>query len=133
MTDYIALIHKEADSDFGVSFPDFPGCITAGSSLSEAKKMAAEALELHVEGLLEEGEAIPSPTSLDAVMASRENRDAAAVVIPLAARKEKAVRYNITMRPTVMARIDALATARNLTRSAFLAEIALQGEQSDAE
>jgi len=42
--DYIAIIHKDPDSDFGVSFPDFPGCITAGRTLDEAKEMAREAL-----------------------------------------------------------------------------------------
>ena len=42
--DYIAIIHNEPDSDFGVSFPDFPGCITAGRTLDEAKDMALEAL-----------------------------------------------------------------------------------------
>jgi predicted RNase H-like HicB family nuclease len=41
---YIAVIHKDADSDFGVSFPDLPGCITAGRTLDEARVMAAEAL-----------------------------------------------------------------------------------------
>ncbi|MBL0942631.1 MAG: type II toxin-antitoxin system HicB family antitoxin, partial [Alphaproteobacteria bacterium] len=34
---YIALIHKDKNSDFGVSFPDFPGCITAGKTLDEAR------------------------------------------------------------------------------------------------
>jgi len=47
--DYIAIIHKEADSDFGVSFPDFPGCITADLTLDEAKDMALEALAGHIE------------------------------------------------------------------------------------
>ena len=39
MRSYIAVLHKDKDSDYGVSFPDFPGCITAGSSLEEAKEM----------------------------------------------------------------------------------------------
>jgi predicted RNase H-like HicB family nuclease len=47
--DYIAIIHKEPNSDFGVSFPDFRGCITAGRTLDEAKDMAAEALTGHIE------------------------------------------------------------------------------------
>src|SRR5260370_29366875 len=38
MRQYIALIHKEADSDYGVSFPDLPGVITAGSNLDDARK-----------------------------------------------------------------------------------------------
>jgi predicted RNase H-like HicB family nuclease len=41
---YIGLIHKEADSDYGVSFPDFPGVATAGKSLDDAQAMAEEAL-----------------------------------------------------------------------------------------
>ena len=49
MPSYIGLIHKDADSDFGVSFPDFPGAITAGKTLDDARTMAEEALALHVE------------------------------------------------------------------------------------
>ena len=48
--DYIAYLYKERDSDFGVSFPDFPGCVTAGRTLEEGRRMAAEALALHIEG-----------------------------------------------------------------------------------
>src|SRR5271170_3201260 len=44
---YIGLIHKDADSDFGVSFPDLPGVVTAGTSLDDARLMAEEALALH--------------------------------------------------------------------------------------
>ena len=39
--DYVAIIPKDPDSDFGVSFPDFPGCITAGRTLDEAKALAS--------------------------------------------------------------------------------------------
>jgi len=35
MASYIAVIHKDPDSDFGVSFPDFPDCITAGATIDE--------------------------------------------------------------------------------------------------
>ena len=49
MTALIALIRKDAASDYGVGFPDFPGCVTAGRTLDEARRMAAEALELHVD------------------------------------------------------------------------------------
>src|SRR5258708_37512234 len=63
--EYIAYLHKTKASDFGVSFPDFPGCITAGKSLEEARRFAAEALGLHIKGMEEDGEAIPEPSSLD--------------------------------------------------------------------
>ena len=68
MRSYIALIHKEAASDFGVSFPDLPGCVTAGTTLDEARAFAEEALALHLAGLAEDGEAAPEPSTLEAVM-----------------------------------------------------------------
>ena len=82
MRQYIALIHKEADSDHGVSFPDLPGVVTAGKTLDDARDMAAEALALHLQGIAEDGEAVPEPSSLEEVMASAENRDGVAVLVP---------------------------------------------------
>ena len=58
---YIGLIPKEADSNYGVSFPDFPCVVTAGTSLDDAQAMAEEALARHVDGLLEDGEASHGP------------------------------------------------------------------------
>jgi predicted RNase H-like HicB family nuclease len=75
MTTYIALLRKETDSDFGVNFPDFPGCVTAGKSLDEARRMAVEALDLHIRGMVEDGDPIPEPSTLDAVMDDPDNRD----------------------------------------------------------
>jgi predicted RNase H-like HicB family nuclease len=80
---YIALIHKDAGSDYGVSFPDIPGVVTAGKSLDDARAMAEEALALHIEGLVEDGEAIPEPSSLEAIMADPENREGAAIFVAL--------------------------------------------------
>ena len=75
MRQYIGLIHKEAGSDFGVSFPDFPGVATAGKSLDDARVMAEEALAFHIEGLVADGEAIPEPSGLEEVMDDPGNRD----------------------------------------------------------
>ncbi len=63
--EYIAYLHKDRKSDHGVSFPDFPGCITAGKTLEEARRIAVEALTFHVEEITENGESIPQPFSLD--------------------------------------------------------------------
>jgi len=63
MRHYIGIVHKDAKSDYGISFPDFPGAVTAAPSLDQAVEMAAEALALHVEGMLAEGEAIPEPST----------------------------------------------------------------------
>jgi predicted RNase H-like HicB family nuclease len=83
MTAYIAFIRKDADSDYGVEFPDFPGCVTAGTTPDDARRMAAEALELHVHGMLEDGEPIPEPSSLEAIMADVESRDAVAFLVEI--------------------------------------------------
>ncbi len=65
---YVALVHKDADSDFGVSFPDFPGCVSAAGTLAEATAMAAEALIGHVDLMIDAGLAIPEPGTLDLIM-----------------------------------------------------------------
>jgi len=81
MANYIAVVHKDPKSDFGVSFPDFPGCITAGSSIDEAKDMAHDALSLHIKGMMEDGENIPAPSKLENIMDDPDYSDAAAILI----------------------------------------------------
>ena len=61
MDKYVAVLRKTPSSDFGVEFLDLPGCFSAGSTLEEAKTMAAEALRLHLDGLHEDGDEIPAP------------------------------------------------------------------------
>ncbi|HWL04233.1 MAG TPA: type II toxin-antitoxin system HicB family antitoxin [Xanthobacteraceae bacterium] len=124
MRQYIALIHKDADSDYGVSFPDLPGCVTAGSTLDEARAMAAEALALHLEGLAEDGEAVPEPSSLEAVMADATNREGVAVLVDAQAPAVKSVRVNITLPADILDEIDRRAEADGFTRSGFLAQAA---------
>ena len=97
---YIGYLHKEADSDFGVSFPDFPGCITAGESLEDARDMAEEALGLHILGLVEDVLITPD--------------------MP-----ERTVRFNITARQNQLEAIDRLARKAGMNRSAFLVHSAL--------
>ena len=121
---YIALIHKEAESDYGVSFPDFPGCITAGADLDEARGMAEEALGFHIEGMVDDGLAIPEPSSLEAVMSNLENRDGVVILVSRAAPAERAVRVNITLPQDTLRDIDAYARAHGFTRSGFLATAA---------
>lgn len=124
MRPYIALIHKDAGSDFGVSFPDLPGCITAGATLEEARAMAAEALALHLEGLAEDGEAIPEPATIEAIMAERENRDAVAILVDPPKATGRSIRINITLPADVLEAIDRYAEEQGLTRSGFLARAA---------
>jgi antitoxin HicB len=66
MRHYIALIHKDRDSCYGVSFPDVPGVITAGDTIDEAMRNAAEALGFAAEGWSAlQGGKFPEPRTID--------------------------------------------------------------------
>ena len=121
MRQFIALIHKDVQSEFGVSFPDLPGCVTAGATLDEARDMAAEALAMHLEGLMEDSEAIPEPSSLEAIMADQANRDGVAILVAAPALAVRSVRINVTLPEDVLASVDAYASANGYSRSGFLA------------
>ena len=121
MRSYIGLIHKDTDSDFGVSFPDFPGVITAGTTLDDARAMAQEALALHIEGLTEDGEAIPEPSSLEEIMSDPDNRSGVAILVSVKTEQAKAVRVNVTLPEDVLQQIDRYAEAHGFTRSGLLA------------
>jgi predicted RNase H-like HicB family nuclease len=124
MANYIALIHKDADSDYGVSFPDFPGLISAGTSLDDARGMAEEALAFHVEGMAEDGEAVPEPSSLESVKADTLHRDGVAIMVRLVSEAKKAVRVNITLPEDALREIDAFAEQHGYTRSGLLVQAA---------
>lgn len=124
MAQYIGLIHKQADSDFGVSFPDFPGVATAGKTLDDARAMAEEALAFHIEGLVADGEAIPEASRLEGVMAQSENRDGVAILVAVKTDARKVVRVNVTLPEDVLEQIDRYAEAHGLSRSGFLTQAA---------
>jgi predicted RNase H-like HicB family nuclease len=124
--DYIAYLHKERDSDFGVSFPDFPGCVTAGRTLEEAQRMAVEALALHIDGMIEDGEAIPEPSTLDALAGDSAGKDAVRVLVR-ADPKKKTVRINITTSARKLQTIDHLAKQAGMTRSAYMVTQSVPG------
>ena len=122
MTIYIALLRKDPDSDYGVDFPDFPGCITAGSTLEETREMAAEALEFHIEGMLEEDLPIPEPSPLEVVMADPENAEAIAFPVSVPDQLTGAGHIDLTLPAADLEKLDALAEKRGSSRQALLAE-----------
>lgn len=120
MTAYIALLRKQADSDFGVEFPDFPGCITAGVTLEDARRMATEALLLHIEGMMEDGDPIPEPSGLNEVLTDPRYSDTAAVLVDVPTRRARSVRVNISVPEDILQAIDRVTD----NRSRFLADAA---------
>ncbi len=72
MTGYIALVHKDPGTSYGVSFPDVLGCISTGDSFEEAVGNAAEALAGHLASMRADGDPIPVPRSFEEL---RQDRD----------------------------------------------------------
>ncbi len=124
METYLGLLRKEEGSSYGVDFPDFPGCITGGESMDEAYREASKALQLHIKGMLEDGEKIPEPTSLDDVMADPDNQDAVPFLVQVPVAKTK--RVDITISEVILKDIDAYARKHGMSRSGFFANAALQ-------
>jgi predicted RNase H-like HicB family nuclease len=125
MASYIALLRKESRSDYGVEFPDFPGCVTAGRTLEEARRMAAEALRFHIEGLMQDGERLPVPSPLDAIADDPANDDATAFLVDVPDQAGFVARVNVTIPKTDLRTIDAFAKEHGLTRSGLLTRGAL--------
>jgi predicted RNase H-like HicB family nuclease len=65
MAGYIALVHKDDGTSYGVSFPDVPGCVSAGDTFEEALANAADALTGHFALMKADAEPIPSPRSFE--------------------------------------------------------------------
>jgi predicted RNase H-like HicB family nuclease len=126
--EYIAYLHKERKSDYGVSFPDFPGCVTAGKSLDEARRMAGEALALHIQGMIEDGDEVPEPSKLDDIAEDAAKRRAIAFMVSVDA-PDATVRVNITARESQIERIDAMAEEAGMTRSGYIVHAALGNDK----
>ena len=120
---YPAVIDKDPDSDFGVVFPDFPGCVSAGSTLEETIERGHHALAAHVELTVEHDEPIPEASPLDEIVEDPGEE----VVLRTLIRVDlpgRTVRLSITMDEALARAVDRAAAAEGFTRSGFLAEAA---------
>ena len=125
---YPVVFHKDRDSDYGVTVPDLPGCFSAGKTVDEALAMAKEAIELHLEGLIHDGQPIPRPGSIQKHRQSAEYRGGtwALVTIDPASLRVNAKRINITIPERILDAIDRFTHKRGQTRSGFLVEAATE-------
>ena len=124
MKNYIGIIQEE-NKQFGIIFPDFPGCVSVGDTVEEAYKNGIEALSLHINGMKEDGEDnIPEPSNFETIKQKQGdwyNLDNAVVMfIPYIEEQNKTVRINITMEQTLLNKIDSITK----NRSAFLSQAA---------
>ncbi len=121
-----ALVHEE-DGHFGISFPDFPGCISGGASAEDAIRKGSEALSFHVEGMDEDGEPMPVLRTLSELRRDpafvEASTGAVLALVPFEL-PSKAVRINISIDENLLSAVDAAAKAAGMSRSSFLAEAA---------
>jgi predicted RNase H-like HicB family nuclease len=124
----IAIEPGDEGHAYGVVVPDLPGCFSAGDTLDEAVDNAREAIELWLETVIDDGDAVPTPRPLAEHQKNKEFKGWvwAVVAIDLAGLSDKAERVNITLPSRVLRRIDAAARAAGESRSGFIAHLALR-------
>lgn len=125
MPHYIAVVHKDKNSAYGISFPDLPGCFTAADTEAEIIPNALEAVEL----FLEPEHKLPEPSSIEAIKADPHvaadlAEGAYLIAIPYHFNAGRSVRVNVTLDKGLLQLIDAEAERRKMTRSAFLGQAA---------
>ena len=123
---YPIVIHKERGSDYGVTVPDLPGCFTAGRTLDEALAMAREAIELHLEGLIEQGEAVPRPHAIEDYKDEPQYKSGTWAVVSVAQAdlRVRAKRINVSIPERVLDAVDRFARTEHETRSGLLVKAA---------
>ena len=123
---YPIVIHKDRNSDYGVTVPDLPGCFTAGDTIDEAVAMAKEAIELHLEGLIEDGDVVPEAGRIEDYHGKRRYKGGVWAVVSVApsSLRVAAKRINITMPGRILDAVDRFAKAENETRSGLLTKAA---------
>ncbi len=123
MKTYLALVHKEPGSAYGVSFPDLPGCFAAADDSGAILRDAVEALELWFE------DATPvTPRGAEAIAAAVADDLAAGaflIAVPLVQPSTRPRRVNISLDAGTLEAIDAAADGLGLTRSGFLTMAAM--------
>ena len=124
MQRYIAVVHKDKNSAYGVMLPDFPGCIASGDTVEAALDDAREALAFHAEGMRIDGETIPAPRSLEQIQTAGEAWvDLAGGIIAfvtLIPARDTQERVNVMIDRNLLAATDARAKATSQTRSALI-------------
>lgn len=114
---YFAVIEAGDQEGFSVFFPDLPGCTSAGDTIEEAIEGAGEALDLHVQGMIEDKEALPTPSLPGNFDKDIEVRAVVGIPVKTLALKQ---RVNVTIGQDVLDELES----RSLNRSRFLDQAA---------
>ena len=117
---YIGAVHGRA-GNFGILFPDFPGCVSSGETVEAALRNGREALQFHIEGMDEDGDLIPEPAhhTLESVAATftvpedPDPDDWVGLMPIVVGRADPADLVEIDIPLTLARDVDAVTTDRN--------------------
>ncbi|EDN67662.1 conserved hypothetical protein [Beggiatoa sp. PS] len=128
MMHFPIVIHKDSDSDYGVTVPDLPGCFSAGATLDEVLAYAQESILCHLEGMLMDGETIPLPKTIEEHHQNPDYLDGIWALISIApskiSRQSKSIQ--ITLPEKIIFQLDKYAEQQGETRSSLLAQAAVE-------
>ena len=122
------VIHKDPDSDYGVTAPGLPGCYSAGSSFEEAMSNAEEAIECHIEGMLADGKSLPIQDTIENLKQEYDFEDEtwALVSVDVSKLSGKAKRVNVTLPEHILHQMDTFAASHGESRSGLIANAAIE-------
>ncbi|MCA9945695.1 MAG: type II toxin-antitoxin system HicB family antitoxin [Anaerolineales bacterium] len=122
------VIHKDQDSDYGVTVPDLPGCFSAGETVDEALKEVVEAIETHLEGMLLDSEPIPAPKTVEFYKDDPDFATGiwAVVNVDISKLSGRSKRVNITIPERLLSLMDQFVAERGETRSGLIAQATME-------
>ena len=136
MSAYYAAIFLD-EGKYSVFFPDVPGCQTWGHTVEEAFDRAIDALAGHLGALADDGDPIPPPSNLatarkkwrhlciDMELEIEQREKVMFQLIPAPELDLVPVRVSVSFKRYVLNMIDRKAEAAGMTRSGFLASLAV--------
>jgi predicted RNase H-like HicB family nuclease len=130
---YPVVLHTDDGVRFGVTVPDLPGCFSSGDTFDQALDCVLEAIDLHLEGLVEAGGELPAPRSIAEHRSNPDFADGvwAAVTVDVSRFDGRAEKINITLPRRLLAKIDDYVRLHGATRSGFLADAARQAMRDE--
>lgn len=120
---YVAIVEGDQDEGYSAFFPDLPGCVTAAETMVELPTAARDALALHLQGMIEDGDLFPNPTPIEDIKVDAEVQEIGRLIID-AEIQDTPVRVNISIGAQFLRRVDSAAEVRGMSRSGFLVESA---------
>ena len=125
MAAIVALIHGTTGA-YGISFPDFDGCVSGGGSIDECLRRGRETLEFHLENMVDVGESMPRARTLDEIRLDPALREdfsddvlAAVVEIDLPG---KSIRVDIAIDEHLLEQLDKRAAEKGESRDALISK-----------